>query len=245
MGRQVYDRSCQAIMTEWLKSTLSAGRALSRKEILDHMAKHWPKLKSTTVACHIVRLSTNDPTRVHYGAGKKDDILYRETSGQYRLYRPETDPAPIYEKCAPTDEDLTEDTVLGDAQQQEFAYESDLRDFLAKHLDLIEPGLQLFEEEGVTGIEYPAGGRRIDILAEDAGGRLVVIELKVSRGHERAVGQMAYYLAWVRSNLSDGGPVRGIIVARQVSDELKMAVGILPDVSIYRYDLKVTLTKEP
>jgi hypothetical protein len=193
------------------------------------------------VVCHIVKLTTNDATRVHYGADKEDDVLFKESSGVYRLYDPQRDPPPIYKGSVKQPEN-EEDAEEGAGQ--EFAYESDLRDFLARHLSMIEPGLKLYEDEGIGGVEFPAGDRRIDILAQDRDGRFVVIELKVSRGHERVVGQMAYYLAWVKQNLSDGQVVRGIIVAREVTDELKMALSILPDVAVYHYELKVTLSKE-
>jgi hypothetical protein len=241
MGRQIYDKPCEAIMTQWLVPRLSGGRTISRSEILEYMQEHWPKLKRTTVVCHIVKLTTNDPTRVHYSADQDDDILLRESLGMFRLYEAERDPPPIYPGS------VTQRDDKGDAEReegQEFAYESDLRDFLARHLTMIEPGLKLYEDERINGVEFPAGDRRIDILAQDRDGRFVVIELKVSRGHERVVGQMAYYLAWVKQNLSEGQPVRGVIVAREVTDELKMALSILPDVAVYHYELKVTLNKE-
>ena len=40
-------------------------------------------------------------------------------------------------------------------------------------------GLRLSDEEGITGVEFPVGGRFIDILALDRHDRYVVIELKV------------------------------------------------------------------
>jgi len=228
-------------MTQWLTPMLSAGRTISRSEILDYMEEHWPKLKRTTVVCHIVKLTTNDATRVHYKADKEDDVLFKEPWGMYRLYDPQRDPPPIYAASAEQSDNKRD---IEEEDGQEFAYESDLRDFLARDLSRIEPGLKLYEDEGIDGVEFPAGDRRIDILAKDRGGRFVVIELKVSRGHERVVGQMAYYLAWVKQNLSEGQAVRGIIVAREVTDELKMALSILPDVAVYHYELKVTLSKE-
>jgi endonuclease len=51
-----------------------------------------------------------------------------------------------------------------------------LQNYLVKNLDLIEPGLRLYDEEGMTGIEFPVGGRYIDILAIDQNGTYVVIE---------------------------------------------------------------------
>jgi hypothetical protein len=55
----------------------------------------------------------------------------------------------------------------GQEPSTEFAYEADLRNYLAKNLSLIEPGLTLYVDEatGVSGIEFRVGGRFIDILA--------------------------------------------------------------------------------
>jgi len=63
----------------------------------------------------------------------------------------------------------------------EFAYERDLQNFLSHNLTLIEPGLRLYQEEHITGVEFPVGNRRVDILALDSDDNYVVIELKVSR----------------------------------------------------------------
>lgn len=130
------------------------------------------------------------------------------------------------------------------ASEQEFAYESDLRDFLATHLRVIEPGLSLYQDDVGNGIEYPVGGGgRIDILAKDQDGRLVVIELKVSRGRNPTIGQLLYYMGWVDANLSRTGKSRGIIVAKEILDDLRLACQRAPDVSLYRYNLSVTTSK--
>ena len=72
--------------------------------------------------------------------------------------------------------------MMTEGNDSEFAFERDLQNFLVKNLHLIEDGLKLLhEEDGITGVEYPVGGRRIDILAVDKDGALVVIELKVSK----------------------------------------------------------------
>jgi len=134
--------------------------------------------------------------------------------------------------------------VMPSSWYSEFAYESDLRDFLAKNLSLIEPGLQLYQDEGITGIEFPAGGRFIDILAVDADKRLLVIELKVSRGYDRVIGQLLRYMAWIEKNHAEPGQeVRGVIVAREISDDLRLACAYLPTVSLYEYELSVSLKK--
>lgn len=130
-----------------------------------------------------------------------------------------------------------------DAEEQAFRYETDLRHTLADNLGVVEKGLTLYERDGRTGEEYPAGDRYIDILARDERGDFVVFELKVSRGHERAVGQLLYYMGWVKRHLAAGGRVRGIIVAREISDELKLAREETKNVELFEYEMRVTVKK--
>ena len=37
----------------------------------------------------------------------------------------------------------------------EFAFERDLQNYLVKNLESIEPGLKLYDQHGITGVEYP------------------------------------------------------------------------------------------
>jgi hypothetical protein len=126
----------------------------------------------------------------------------------------------------------------------EFAYETDLRNYLAKNLNKLEPGLRVYEDEGITGVEFPVGGRFIDILAIDAKGSLVVIELKVSRGYDRVVGQLMRYVAWIKKNLAEPSQeVRGVIVAREISEDLLLACSMIPDVELFEYELSLSLKR--
>jgi hypothetical protein len=108
----------------------------------------------------------------------------------------------------------------------------------------VEAGLKLYQEAGITGVEFPAGGRVIDILAVDAQNSLVVIELKVSKEYDRVIGQLLRYVAWVAENLAEPTQkVRGVIISREISGDLSMARSRVPDVELYEYDLSVTLKK--
>ena len=123
---------------------------------------------------------------------------------------------------------------------QEFAAEADLRDFLAKNLALVEPGLQLVERDGCCGVEFPVQDGRIDILAIDPQQKFVVIELKLSRGRNKTLGQLLYYMAWVDAHLGNG-PCRGLIIAKDISPDLELAVQRTAGVSLMRYTLSMSL----
>jgi len=69
-----------------------------------------------------------------------------------------------------------------------------------------------------------------------------VIELKVSRGYDRVVGQLMRYMAWIRKNQAEAGQqVRGIIVAREISEDLWLACSLLADVKLLEYELSLKL----
>ena len=130
-----------------------------------------------------------------------------------------------------------------DSEGSEFAKEKDLQNFLVKNLHMIEPGLKLYDDGLRDGVEYPAGRRFIDILAQDTDGQLVVIELKVSRGHDRTIGQILNYIGWVRENLvKPNQEVRGIIIAKEITEDLRLTC-LLPQipVSLREYSISFSL----
>lgn len=123
---------------------------------------------------------------------------------------------------------------------QQFAAEADLRDFLAKNPACIEAGLRLYDQNGKSGVEFPVDDGRIDLLCIDAGKRFVVIELKLGKGRNKALGQLLYYMGWIDKHLGNG-PCRGVIIAKDIPDDLVLASQRAPDVSLYHYKLAVSV----
>lgn len=123
---------------------------------------------------------------------------------------------------------------------QQFAAESDLRDFLARNPGCIEKGLCLHHIGDRSGVEFPVEGGFIDILGIDQNQSLVVVELKVGRGRNKTIGQLLYYMGWVDKNLGNA-PCRGMIIAKEIPDDLVLAVRRVPGVSLYRYNLSVSV----
>ena len=104
--------------------------------------------------------------------------------------------------------------------------------------------MRLYEDEGITGIEFPVGRRFIDLLAIDRDENLVVIELKVSRGYDRVVGQLMRYMAWIRQNQADSNQrIRGVIVARKISEDLLLACSVVANVELFEYQLSLSLKR--
>lgn len=215
---------------------------IDRDDILNWFAAKYPKVKQGTILAHLIQMSTNVPARLHHSPGPDRDLFFRLDPQRFRLFDSTKDPRPIRK-----DEDLPPSEEEGDATKSEgsqFAYERDLQNFLARNLELLEPNLRLYEDEGVKGLEFPVGGRFVDILATDKSGNYVVIELKVSKGYDRVVGQLLRYMSWIEQNHADPGQrVRGIIVAKTVSNDLRLACARVEGVGLYEYELSVTLKK--
>jgi hypothetical protein len=241
----LYDKPVRTLMWDMVADLkLRKGDIITRDRVLEWFTEHYPKVKEGTIGAHLIRLSTNARSRHYYAAKPKDDDLFYQINGsRFRLYDHEQDPEPLYEQQLSSGQPAAGETE--DAEPPgEFAYEADLRNYLAKNLPLLEPGLRLYEEEGIRGIEFPAGGRFIDILAVDSRNGYVVIELKVSRGYDRVVGQLLRYMAWVEKNHAEAGKaVRGFIVARDLSEDLVLACSHVPGITLFEYTLSVQVRK--
>ncbi len=83
--------------------------------------------------------------------------------------------------------------------------ELEMQEALARNPEVIEPGLKLLQRELPTDV----GG--IDLLARDAQGRLVVVELKRGKANHEAVHQLSRYVDSVRAMVTE--EVRGVLAA--------------------------------
>jgi endonuclease len=126
-----------------------------------------------------------------------------------------------------------------------FGLEYQLRDFLAQNIQTIDVDgkrLRLFvDPAGRDGIEYPTAVGPIDLLAVDDAGAFFVFELKRARSPDHAMGQVTRYMGWVRQTIGRDRDVNGVIVAKEISDALRYAVSVVPNVSLFEYQVEFTL----
>lgn len=260
--KKIYSKSTEELIKEFVHSftppvpegfglvdrkPLADGGFFTRKEILNWFQERYPKIKPATVNCHLILLSTNAPSRIHYNVNSNgaDDLLFQINRSDFRPYVKEEDPPPIYKQdIGGISRGSLEDTDNSDEDKEEtheFAYERDLRNFLANNINVIRPSLRVYKDGDINGVEFPAGERYIDILALDKSD-LVVIELKVSKGYDKAVGQLLRYMGWIKQNLAEEGQkVKGMIIARTISEDLRLATSQVGDIELFEYQLSFTL----
>jgi RecB family endonuclease NucS len=98
--------------------------------------------------------------------------------------------------------------------------------------------LQLFvDPTGRDGIEFPSAVGPIDILAVDDRNSFYVFELKRANSPDRAIGQLARYMGWIRQTIGRNRDVFGVIVAKSISENLRYAASIVPNIHLFEYEV--------
>lgn len=128
-----------------------------------------------------------------------------------------------------------------------FELEWQLRDFISHNIETLKlegKPLRLYVDgQGRDGVEYPTGVGPIDILALDSDDSFVVFELKRGRVADKAIGQISRYMGWIKKNLAKGKMVKGVIVAKSISSNLRHAIVAVPNVSLFEYEVAFSLNQ--
>ena len=175
---------------------------------------------------------------------KRKGWTMQETPSEIRLIKPgaSSDIAKVEEVLGRSEGD---DFEPAEASEAAFTLEYQLRDFLAANLETIkvkDKRLRLYvDPTGRDGIEFPTAVGPIDILALDQNNDFVVFELKRANSPDRAVGQVARYMGWVQQTIGRERSVSGVIVAKTISQNLRYAVSVVPNVSLFEYQVEFHL----
>lgn len=243
------------------EATQQLGGEMSYAAIKQHVWSRHPDVNSSTLTCQIITCSVNHPSRIHYPENKKPrvctsqyDFLFNTGRGKVVQYDPEKHGQwEIAEQngqlmVRAVQEAMIDATPLpetGDEQGGGFAFESHLRDYLARHLPVLDGGatsLSVFvSPDGRDGVEFQTDVGPIDILATSSSGDFYVFELKLGRGPDAALGQILRYMGWVQQHLCETKKVFGVVVAADISKKLKYAASQVPHVRLMEYELKVLL----
>ena len=78
-------------------------------------------------------------------------------------------------------------------------------------------------------------------MALDDTGAIVVFELKRARSPDHAIGQLTRYMGWVKQTIGKDRKIRGVIVAKTISASLRYAIAVIPDVSLFEYEVSFQL----
>jgi RecB family endonuclease NucS len=114
-----------------------------------------------------------------------------------------------------------------------FKLEREMQAAVRKQLSMLESGLS--EADG--GQEVAVATGRIDILARDQDGKLVVIELKAGACPPGALEQTLGYAEALAEER--GEPVRAYLVAAEFSDRIRAAAKRVSDLQLRTYEFSL------
>ncbi|WP_130926660.1 endonuclease NucS domain-containing protein [Pseudomonas sp. Sample_14] len=203
---------------------------LTRKQIKDHIDTNYTSQWTPgTLSAHLYACTVNN-SKAYIHHKWADRFLYRDEDGRFYRYDPQVHGVNTWGPSldGQTDEYEVEDAAnIEELVETSITLERDVETHLVRNLDSIEKGLRFVNRQ----VNIEVG--RVDILAEDATGRRVVIELKVGQAKDSAVGQIARYLGWYARQ--DGERPRGMLIASEFPDAVRYATEAIPDLSLVQY----------
>jgi len=162
------------------------------------------------------------------------------TPNQVLVIRPDANGHTAYadELVKLQDEEEAEELGIDEDESLEvtFGLEKDLQAALRGNIERLEQGLVVVD----GGSERSTRAGRLDILARDDDGSLVVIELKAGRATSRSIAQVLSYMSAVEEK--DGKSVRGLIVAGAFSDRVILAARAVPNLDLVTYSFQFSFS---
>ena len=146
-------------------------------------------------------------------------------------------------------------TTLEDAEASgEFVKEQHLQQYLVNHWEQMELSEQweIYSDadDPEAGVEFSTGVGRPDILlTHTSEARVCILELKKGSTSDRAVGQVLRYVGWVCDHLEDlegvsaDADVEARLIGNEPSEKLEYAISVVPELTLYEYELQVTLNQ--
>ena len=145
----------------------------------------------------------------------------------------------------PDTSEVTEPIESVSLDKSTFYMEKELENFLIKNWDKTELGkdFDLINEDGeLVSQQYQTKHGIIDILVQDKKTKqYVVIELKRNQTSDDTVGQILRYLGWIEENKPNKLPPKGIIIASNFDEKLRLALKKVKDVEVYSYQIDFKL----
>ncbi|MDR5798968.1 MULTISPECIES: endonuclease NucS domain-containing protein [Caballeronia] len=187
-------------------------------------AQHPGRWTPGTLTAHLYGCAVNQPKAYrHHPSAEK--FLYKTDDGRFQIYDEAIHGPNVWAPGAGGNE--IDDEEIEQLIETSISLERDVEEHLIRNLESLEKGLRFVGRQEVTEVG------RIDILAEDASGRRVVIELKVGEAKDAAIGQIARYLGYYAR--TDGKPPRGMLIASEFPEPVRYAAEAVRDLALITY----------
>jgi len=146
---------------------------------------------------------------------------------------------------------IESDEKIITSQEQEFALEKYLEQFIVDNFSLIfDDSLKIWtSDEGESGHQFTLlndnleNMGRIDILAKnEEENYFLVIELKKGKSSDRVVGQISRYMGFIKEYICEGDEkVKGLIICKEMDEKLDLALKSNGNIDLNFYEVDFTL----
>lgn len=147
----IYHKPIRLLMREEMAPALAGqpGQSFTRKQAIAWFTIHYPKIRSSSVNAHLLRLSTNAPARINYHLiPSEDDVLFKLDASHFRLYDPRHDPVPIHKAAAKLGRSAAGYTDQAMITQEQFeALACEARRLEPMRFQLYDMGLRLIQSD--------------------------------------------------------------------------------------------------
>ena len=208
---------------------------LTTEQIIDQIQKKYPgNWKEITIRTHLIGCSINHKSSKYYPTYQK--FLYTIQPGKMKLFDPEKEDKFKKLSSGVKVQFLSAEPVPIEREPLgvNLTIKKDLKNYLSKNIAQLEPGLKLFAEEGLN---VSVKAAKIDVLATDSTGSLVVVKLKGSTAHISTLGEILKSITSIKNEIGQRS-IRGKIVAEDFDNEIILAVRKSSNVSLVKYRVK-------
>lgn len=123
-----------------------------------------------------------------------------------------------------------------DPPEAVLSLERDLNAALRQNIGQLGVGYEVID----GGKERSVASGRIDILARDGEGRVVVIELKAVKAPRDAVAQVLAYMGDIQAE--QGGEILGLLIAPEFDPKAVAAARMVPSLQLKRYSFQFSFS---
>lgn len=196
-----------------------------RRDVVEKVHERFGKnVNERTIMAHVTALSDHPSSRYY---GMKTNFFKFLGNGRFCNIE---DYDKVKDQYGLDDIVIVEEDVESELETT-FSFEKDLQEFISMNIGSIEDGLSLIDREYNTEIG------KIDILAKDKQNNFVVIELKVGTAKREVLGQILSYMAAITQEKGTYD-VRGIIIANDFDQGLKLAASQTPNIKLIKYRVR-------
>ena len=253
------DKQPKPFVWQMIKEAVEVhGNKSTNVAVRDWILEHYPGTNVNTILNQIIVCTVNHESRVHYKENNRPrrsndvfDFLFRPAPGKIEMYDPrihglweisQDEKGVLFVREIKDKKESKKEDSIGNGYMEA----RHLRAYLAKNLDLIEDGLELYVDLfGNDGVEYPSDFGPIDILATDRLGAFVIVEVKAEHYPDASSGQILKFRNWVKRHLAFGKPVRSYLIGSDIPEHVRYSLADCDGVFLKEYDLSITLKDVP